>query len=137
MDSTLGIFLCLNVFNKNISPSLQWCAMRCIGVQRTAITGRRELYFLLKGIGCWWRKSFTTFFAKIWNFLGFSKREPKLIPTYFIYVCYTILLMLFILFISFSSFRCSKIDKFSNPTKSAKTLQYLLLCITLFTRDIR
>ena len=38
--------------------------MRCNGVQRAAITGRRELYFLQNSIGCRWQKSFTTFFAK-------------------------------------------------------------------------
>ena len=29
LDSTFGIFLCLNIFNKNISPSLQWSATSC------------------------------------------------------------------------------------------------------------
>ena len=46
-------------------------------MQRAAITGRRELYFLQNSIGCRWRKSFTTFFAKKSLILKPSYKRPS------------------------------------------------------------
>ena len=57
--------------------------MVCNEVQWSATIRRKEFYFLQNSIGCRWRKSFTTFFAKkITNSQTFL-----LMPFYTIYEC--------------------------------------------------